>query len=146
MIRQATKYDIEAILGLLKNYRDAEIFGLAAKTTREDVMPVISEILAGRGVIFISEKETPRGLIIGYVSPNFWTPQTIEMHEVAFWVDPEYRGGTDAYRLINAYVEYGNKLKEEKRIDFFNVSKMSYSPDLKYDRFGFSKMHEVWIK
>ena len=147
MIRQATKYDIENIIEMLKHFRDADKFGIVKQNNNRDyIVAVLSEILAGKGIIFIAEKEKPVGMLIAMIMESFWNPLNKELHELAFWVEPEYRGGTHGFRLLKAYEQYGLELKQQKRIDCFYVTKMVDSPDLKYNKFGFEKLEENWVQ
>jgi N-acetylglutamate synthase-like GNAT family acetyltransferase len=147
LIRQATKYDIENIIEMLKHFRDADKFGIVKQNNNRDyIVAVLSEILAGKGVIFIAEKEKPVGMLIAMIMESFWNPLNKELHELAFWVEPEYRGGTHGFRLLKAYEQYGLELKQQKRIDCFYVTKMVDSPDLKYNKFGFEKLEENWVQ
>ena len=66
--------------------------------------------------------------------------------EMGFTVEKKYRGGSVGYRLLKNYCDYGEQLKKQKRIDFYTVSKMVNSPDLKYQKFGFNKLEEKWIQ
>ena len=147
MIRQANKYDIDNIIEMLKNYRDADTSGLVNKANdREYIVSILSQIIAGLGVILIAEKEKPVGLLIAIINLNIWNPDTVELHELAYWVEPEARNGTIGYRLLKAYCDYGDQLKQEGRINFYTISKMIESPDIKYHKFGFNKLEETWIK
>ena len=100
-------------------------------------------ILAGQGIIYI---EDGIGLIIGIVMPTIWCDKTLVLNELAWYVKPEFRHTTVGYRLLKAYVDYGKQLKEEGRIKMFTITKMVTSPDIKYGRFGFSKLDENWIQ
>jgi len=48
--------------------------------------------------------------------------------------------------LVKAYINYGNEVKKNGRIILFTLSKLSSSPNLKYDKFGFKKIDENWIQ
>jgi hypothetical protein len=48
--------------------------------------------------------------------------------------------------LLKAYVDYGKELKAQGRIQIFSIGKMVSSPDIKYDKFGFNKLDEIWIQ
>ena len=147
MIRQATKYDIDIIIEMLKHFRDADIFGIVKENNnKEYIVAVLSEILSGKGAIFIAEKDQPIGMLIGLILPSFWNPQILELHELAFWIEPEHRGGTHGFRLLKAYIDYANELKKNGRINNFYVTKMVDSPDIKYQKFGFKKLEENWIQ
>jgi len=56
------------------------------------------------------------------------------------------RNTSVGYRLLKKYVDYGNQLKQEGRIAMFAIAKMVTSPDVKYGKFGFSKLDENWIQ
>lgn len=132
---------------MLKHFRDADTFGIVKNNNnRAYIIAVLSEILAGKGVILIAEKEKPVGMLIAMIVDSFWNPNIKELHELAFWVEPEYRGGTHGFRLLKAYVDFGLQLKEQKRIDCFYVTKMVDSPDIKYNKFGFKKLEENWVQ
>lgn len=132
---------------MLKHFRDADKFGIVKQNNNRDyIVAVLSEILAGKGIIFIAEKEKPVGMLIAMIMESFWNPLNKELHELAFWVEPEYRGGTHGFRLLKAYEQYGLELKQQKRIDCFYVTKMVDSPDLKYNKFGFEKLEENWVQ
>lgn len=148
MIRQANKFDIQAIIELLKQYREsAPLDVLRCANNEKYITQFLSELLAGSGLIFVAEKD---GLIIGVliaaIIPNIWNPQARQCSEVAYWVDPEYRGGTAAYRLIAAYMSECDAMVKQGKIQFYTMTKMVNSPDLKYNKFGFSKLEETWVR
>lgn len=148
MIRQANKFDMEAIIRMLKSYRDnAPTEFLKTASDQEYIEKLLQGIIAGTGFILLAIKDDePIGMIIAAMHQNIWNPKVTQVSEVAFWVDIEYRGGTAAYKLIKAYIQQCEEWKQEKRIQFFSMSKMCNSPDLSYDKFGFSKLEETWIK
>jgi GNAT superfamily N-acetyltransferase len=147
MIRKANKFDIDAIVKMLIDYREhSPLNALRFANDREYIKQMLSNILAGAGVIFVSEKDGVLiGMLIAAKFPNIWNPEIIQCSEIAYWVDPEYRGGSSGYRLINAYLLECEELKKLNQINFYTVSKMVNSPDLKYDRFGFEKLEETWV-
>ena len=148
MIRQANKFDIDAIVKLLKQYRqDAPLDVLRYADDEEYIRKLLTELLAGMGVIFLAEKDhVVIGMLIAAIIPNIWNPKAKQCTEVAYWVDPEFRGGSAAYRLISAYVEECESMAKQGKINFYTISKMINSPDLKYNKFGFQKLEETWYK
>jgi len=57
VIRQATKYDIEQIIEMLKNYRDeAPVDKLREANDRNHIVNLLLQIFAGRGVVFLAEE------------------------------------------------------------------------------------------
>jgi N-acetylglutamate synthase-like GNAT family acetyltransferase len=148
MIRQANKFDISAIIELLKQYREAAPLNVLKYADDEQyIEQLLSELLAGSGIIFLAEKD---GLIIGMliaaIIPNIWNPKARQCSEVAYWVNPEYRGGTAAYRLITTYVSECEAMVKQGKIQFYTMTKMVNSPDLKYNKFGFNKLEETWFR
>lgn len=148
MIRHANKFDIDEIVRMLKAYRDnAPTQFLRDSSNQEHIEKLLSNIFAGAGFILLATKEEDViGMVIAAQHPNIWNPDIVQISEIAFWVDEAHRGGKTAYRLLHAYIQQCEELKQEKCISFFSVSKMSNSPDLSYDKFGFEKLEETWIK
>lgn len=144
MIRQATKYDKYQIINMLRQFRDeSPIQQYKDFNNEEYISRLIDQILAGRGVIFIKPDV---GFIAGLISPIVWCDKTLAMYELAWWVKPEHRKGTAGYRLLQAYIKHGNKLKEQGRIRLFTLSKLSNSPNLDYAKLGFVKTDENWMQ
>lgn len=148
MIRQANKFDMEAIVRMLKAYRDkAQAQFLRDSSNQEHIEKLITNILAGAGFILLAVKdEDPVGMVIAAQHPNIWNPEVMQVSEIAFWLDEEHRGGKSAHRLLHAYIQQCEEWKQENRIQFFSLSKMVNSPDLSYEKFGFEKLEETWIK
>jgi GNAT superfamily N-acetyltransferase len=148
MIRQANKYDMNAIVRMLKAYRDkAPTQFLRDSSNQEHIEKMLNNILAGAGFVLLGVKEDEAvGMVIAAQHPNIWNPDVMQVSEIAFWVDEEHRGGKIAHRLLHAYIQQCEEWKQENRIQFFSLSKMHNSPDLSYDKFGFEKLEETWIK
>jgi N-acetylglutamate synthase-like GNAT family acetyltransferase len=144
MIRQATKQDKKQIIELMQLFR-AESGIKQYKNLDNEIYwnKLLDTILAGAGIIFI---EDGVGLIMAIITPTIWCDKTLYMQELAWYVKPEQRNTSIGYRLLKKYVEYGNKLKNEGRISMFAIAKMVTSPDIKYGKFGFTKLDENWIQ
>jgi len=144
MIRQATKYDKTQIIELMKLFRaEAQIEQFNNLDNEPYWNKLLDTILAGAGVVFIEEG---KGLLMALISHTAWCDKTFQMYELAWYVKPEYRQTSVGYRLLKSYIEYGRKLKEDGRITMFTIAKMVSSPDIKYEKFGFSKLDESWIQ
>jgi hypothetical protein len=144
MIRQATKYDKTQIIEMMQLFRaESHIEQYKDLDNVEYWNRLLDSILSGQGIIYIEDNV---GLIIGIVMPTIWCDKTLVLSELAWYVKPEHRNTTVGYRLLKAYVEYGKELKRSGRIKMFTIAKMVTSPDIKYGRFGFSKLDEIWIQ
>lgn len=146
MIREANQFDIPVILDMLRQYRDQTPLAFLKEADDADYMTVIlTEIMAGRGLVLVSETAKINGMLIAGINPSAWSPKHLVMTEMAYWVNPDARGGTAAHRLLKEYVMRGAAFKKQGRIAAFFISKMANSPDLKYGRFGFTKLEEFWV-
>lgn len=148
MIRHANKFDIQEIIRMLKAFREkAPAQYLRDANNQEHIEKLFNNILAGAGFILLAIKEDdPVGMLIAAQHQNIWNPEVVQVSEIAFWVNEEYRGGKFAHKLLHAYIQQCEEWKQEKRIHFFSLSKMVNSPDLSYEKFGFEKLEETWIK
>ena len=144
-VRDATPFDVPVILDMLRQYREQTPLPFLHEVDDEVyITGLLTEIMAGRGVALLAEGEKIDGMLLAQVASSAWSPAHLIMTEMAYWVNPEARGGTAGHRLLNAYVEHGQALKDEGRIAAFFISKMVNSPDLDYAKFGYSKVEETW--
>lgn len=145
-IRQGDRWDMPDICELLRHYRSATPWKRMAEVDDEQwVTKLLSNILAGAGVIFVAEEQGQIvGMLLAIKNTNIWDPKIYMLQELAYWVEPEYRGGTAGYKLIKSYIDHCNELKQSGAIAGYTISKMVNSPDLDYGRFGFEKLEEQW--
>lgn len=144
MIRQATKHDKKQIIDLMKLFRKESGIKQYENLNNEDYWNrMLDTILAGAGVVFIEDEV---GLIMAIITPTIWCDKTLYMQELAWYVKPEKRNTSIGYRLLKKYIEYGNKLKQDGRIAMFAIAKMPTSPNIKYEKFGFTKLDENWMQ
>tara|TARA_R110000822_G_scaffold229017_1_gene361287 strand:- start:185 stop:616 length:432 start_codon:yes stop_codon:yes gene_type:complete len=143
MIRQATKHDKKQIIDLIRLIRDESEIEELQFENEEQWNRLLDTMLAGAGIIYI---EDGKGLIMGLITPSVWCDKSLILHEVMWFVKKEYRKSTIGYRLFDAYVKYGKKLKDEKRIKYFVMGKLPTSPNIKYEKYGFKKTDESWIQ
>jgi L-amino acid N-acyltransferase YncA len=147
MIRKANRFDIPAVLDMLRQYRsETPLEFLKDANDAEYVTQMLNELIAGRGVVLLAEIDDKSvGMMIAAVMPSIWSPKHFVLTEFAYWVEPEHRGSTAGYRLLRAYLDEAIALKDAGRICNAFISKMVNSPDLKFSRFGFSKLEEFWV-
>lgn len=146
-IRIANKFDAPQIIEMLKHFRsETPIPEMNDCNDEEYISKLIRQLILGMGIIYVAEKDSKVvGMIIGVKGPSIWDQNLIMLREMAFWVEPEYRGSTAGYKLIIAYNKYAEQLKQNKQITTYTMTKMSTSPDLDFGRFGYKKAEEVWV-
>jgi N-acetylglutamate synthase-like GNAT family acetyltransferase len=146
IVRRANPFDIPVLLDMLRRYRKlTPLAFLAEADDAEYVTRLLTELMAGKGVVLVVENDGVVGMLAASISASIWSPKHFLMTELAYWVEPECRGGTAGYRLLAEYRKIGEQMKEEKRICNFLISKMSNSPNLQYQKFGFDKLEEFWV-
>ena len=146
-IRHANKFDFPQILALLHTFKYEGPSSLGNSFNNEKHVELIfAQILAGRGVALIAEKDgLIVGMLLGIIDSLLWDPDTRVLSELVYYVDKQNRKGTAGYRLLAEYVKEGNKLIDEGRITFFSLGLLSNSPELKLEKFGFRKAEEIWV-
>lgn len=146
IVRRATPFDVPVLLDMLRRYRKlTPLAFLAEADDAEYVTNLLTEMMAGKGVVLVVDNDGIVGMLLASISPSIWSPKHFLMTELAYWVEPESRGGTAGYRLLAEYKKIGEQMKSEKRICNFLISKMSNSPNLQYQKFGFDKLEEFWV-
>lgn len=147
VVRDASPRDFSAILDMLRRGREIAPFEfLRQANDAGHITQQLTELLAGRGLVLVSEVDGQlTGFMLASIDASFWTPKAILMIELAYWVEPEFRNGVSAHRLITEYCARGEKMKAKGRIDHFVIGKTSKSPDLSFEKFGFQKLEEFWV-
>lgn len=144
MIRIANKFDTDQVKGLLRQFAEESPFDWCHDyQDMEHIDAMLTRIMAGQGAIFLEEG---KGFLMAMVMPNIWTSKVLMLHELAWYVKPEHRGGTTGLRLLKAYIEFGKQLKAQGRVKAFSLSKMPSSPKMKYEKYGFKQHDENWFQ
>jgi N-acetylglutamate synthase-like GNAT family acetyltransferase len=143
-IRLANKFDIPQLAEMLRHYRDSgTIKGLNVEN-EETGMKILTAIIVGLGIALVSEKgDKLTGMLLAIKSPFMWDSNKLIMSEIAYWVEPEYRGSTAGYRLLAKYVEHCDNLKDSGVIVNYTMSQMT-GQDLDYSKFGLKPVETTW--
>jgi len=144
MIRHATKFDVPRLIEMLWHYHDSGSIDNLSVINDKSAMKILSVIIAGGGIALVSEKNNIiTGMLLAICVPYLWDNTKLVMNEVAYWVEPEYRGSTAGYKLLKKYVELCDDMKDEGRIQFYTMSQMN-GQHLNYERFGFKPIEQTW--
>lgn len=146
-IRHANKFDFPEILAMLHRFKMQGPTQISNSFSNEEyVATVYAHIMAGRGLALVAEKDGKlAGMLIGMIDSIIWDPDTRILREIVYWVDEEYRGSTAGYRLLAQYVKEAQEMVDEGRITAYSMVKMTNSPALKFEKFGFVKTEEVYV-
>lgn len=145
-IIEANKFHIPIIIEMLKHYKEVTPISFFKDITNEEyISGLLTHILAGRGVILLSYKDdVPTGMLLAFIDTSIWDNKLCVLKELAYWVEPQFRGTTAGYRLLSKYNEVAQSLLDVGRIKTWTISKMVNSPDLDYSKLGYRKVEETW--
>jgi hypothetical protein len=144
MIYRATKFHKPIIIDLMTKFADeSPIDYCHSYSDMEYGNKLLDEIFAGRGAIFLADDY---GILMSMILPCIWSDKIFGLHELAWYVTPEKRGGMAGYKLIKEYNKFGELLKTTGRIKYYTMSRLVTSPDMDYSRFGYRKQDEIWIQ
>jgi N-acetylglutamate synthase-like GNAT family acetyltransferase len=147
MIRHATKYDMPALLEMMRDYSaQAPQEAIKNKDVHNEahVKQVFTNMLAGKGFVLIDDEQ--RGFIAAMVTTNIWCPEVYELHELAWWVKPEHRTGTLGGRLWREFNRIAQDMIEDGRIDVACTSVLANSQFIDYSKRGYKLMQATFFK
>lgn len=145
-IRLAEKHDLPYVLEMLRHFRDnSPVPKIKECNNEEYINSLYHSIIVGGGVAYVADVDKPVGIIMGYIAPSIWDPSIQILNELVYWVEPEHRHTTIAYRLLVNYNNKANELLNDNRIQMYTMQKMINSPDLDYSKFGYRKIEEIWV-
>jgi len=151
-IRNYSPFDNAKVHDMIRNFqasiRTINDYGYSYNPNRLDEILQSCRASNGLGgICLIAETDYKEviGLLLAIKLPNIWNPQIHLMHELAFWIEPNFRGGRLAYELIDTYTNHCLNLQATKHISSFTIISMEDS-ELDYSHFGFKKWQEEWIQ
>lgn len=144
MIRPINKFDLPDLRKMMRMFRSESPLSFLHDIDNEAYFDeIVLRIVAGAGIGFIDEQ---KGFILGMIAPSLWCDKTLVLYELAWYVKPEYRNGLLGPKLLKRYLSEAKAIKSSGRIKAFTMAKMATSPNIKYDKLGFSKLEEIWIQ
>jgi len=145
-IVEANKFHIPIIIEMLKHYRSVTPVSFFKDIDDEKyITGILTQMLLGKGVVLLSYKDdTPTGMLLAFIDNSIWDNKLCILRELAYWVEPEFRGTSAGYRLLSKYNEVAQSLSDMGRIKTWTISKMVNSPDLDYGKLGYRKIEETW--
>jgi N-acetylglutamate synthase-like GNAT family acetyltransferase len=148
IIREANRFDLPAIVEMLKNFRAATPLECMNECDNvQHISMLLHTALVGGGIALVAldNQVRPIGMIIGLIEQNIWDQNIYALRELCFWVEPEQRNTSAGYRLLHEYTRLAKQMVNAGRITMFTMTKMTNSPDLKLQKFGYEKVEETWV-
>ena len=147
MIRKATRNEIPILVGMMQEYSKQSPVPVLQSVEVHDVDHVgnlFLQMISGRGFVLIDEHY--RGFLAAIITNNVWCPSVRELHELAWWVKPEYRESTIGGRLWKEFNDRAGQMIKEKRIDFACTSVLANSPLIDYTKRGYQVMEATFFR
>ena len=151
-IRLANKFDMPFLLKVLREYQqqnDLPVTSLNSfiEVKDEYIGKLFHHILLGGGLALIDEEDNkPNGIFLGICNSNIWDPSVVTLNHLLLWVDPKSRNSNSALKLIRSYNQNAEKMIKENKIKAYTFTKAYHLKKLNFERMGFSKAEETWIK
>jgi N-acetylglutamate synthase-like GNAT family acetyltransferase len=148
MIRSAGYKDTKVIVELLQHFLSETAYsqGQAAANNVEHLSKIAWATLQN-GNIWLAEADGKSvGLLAAIREQNMWSPKSVQMREICWFVLPEYRSGTIGGRLFKTYCETADSLLESGKIDGYFTTKMSTTDNIDLSRRGFRLTEQTFIK
>ena len=144
-MRYASKYDMPHLIEMMKAYADeAGIETLKQNQNEGHVKTLFFEMIKGRGFVLIDDQF--RGFLAAYVTRNFWNSSVKELHEVGWWVMPEYRNTSVGGRLWLRFNKLAQDMLDQNRVQVVLTSLMHNSPEIDYTRYKFKPMQATFFR
>ena len=144
-MRYATKYDMPHLIEMMKAYaNEAGIETLKQNQNEGHVKTLFYEMIKGRGFVLIDDQF--RGFLAAYVTSNFWNSSVKELHEVAWWVVPEFRDTSVGGKLWLRFNKLAQDMLDQKRVQIVCTSLMPNSPNIDYTRYKFKPMQATFFR
>jgi hypothetical protein len=147
MIRKATPFDMPALIALMRGYVSEAPLDVLKEDEFHDqphVQALLASLMAGRGFILIDD--AGRGFIAAVINSNVWCPSLMELHELAWWVQPEHRGGTLGGRLWKEFDLLAQDYLACGRAQVVCSSTISNSPKINYMKRGYRLMQTTYSR
>ena len=152
MIKYAEFSDIPEIYRMLVAFGESANFPLyhgeaeniAEQVIYERIHRVIHEGIAL--VSLVNDERQLNGMLLAVLCNDHWKPESRFVHELAWWVDPDYRRGTTGYRLLAAYQEICDDMMNRGVIEYYNISTLAESPVSSLQKRGWEPLQTTWKK
>lgn len=133
------------LIDMMKAYADeAGIETLKQNQNERHVQELFFQMIKGRGFVLIDDQF--RGFLAAYVISNFWNNSVKELHEVGWWVMPEYRNTSVGGRLWLRFNKLAQDMLDQNRVQVVCTSLMHSSPNIDYTKYNFKPMQATFFR
>ena len=145
MIRLAQNDDIDELVELCREFHNLSRFrslGFHAEKVREMFE---QSIPADDRLVIAYERD---GKVVGFFAGmvmQHWCSEGVSAHEMAFYIQPAYRGGLGAAKMINAYIHWAEEMGAIMTMAGITCGINDITGLRLYERLGFKKSGTLLI-
>lgn len=145
VVRRATTDDLVPMSEMGQRFLAASPFAGAA--TVLEVRAALSSLVREQyRACWVDEHHgTYRGLLIAALAPMWFSPATLVAVELAWWVDPEFRGSTAGVRLLEAFEAWAHT-KGATRLAMSTLPDLGTTAQLMLEERGYRLVEKSWAK
>jgi hypothetical protein len=149
-IRPANKFDLPYFIDLIHKINEqnelTENFNIKMELDDDYINTIFTSVIHGAGICYIAESDTYIGIIMGVISPNTWSPSTLMLHEMLYYVDPEYRFTKAGYLLFKEFNKKADELLKEKRIKHICITAPHTLVEKDFSKYGYRLSEKTWVR
>lgn len=146
IVRPATRADIPRIVEMGRRFYAASGYEAIAPASDASIAGLAILTMDGAGVMLVAESE---GKVIGmvclFIEPFTFNPAVTVATELAWWIEPECRGGLLASRMMDAQED----ACRAKGAQWVRMAKLPTSPpqvDALYERRGYQPGDSYYMR
>lgn len=143
MIRQATEHDIDHIIPLAVKFWEIASFNIPFD---EESTRYTLEMSLDQALLTVADDGKIVGFACGLMSPCVANFEYKVAHEIAFWLEKEYRGSGLGQKLVKSLED----LAREANATLFNVAALYFASSDKaeaiYKKHGYIKTETCYTK
>lgn len=107
----------------------------------------IQSIHQSGGILLIARHQAdPSGMIISARHPDTWLPDVWIQSELAWWVEPDHRGGTTGYRLLKEYTRIADQQLASGFVQDIHLTTLMSSPVRDLESRGWTPVETHWSR
>ena len=148
IVRTAEFSDYEAIKSFMIDFANANPFsGLQQPQHNDTYANRVIDGIRKQGVALVAEADgNIVGMLLAMIQGDMWLPEVKSMREIAWWVDPEYRGSKAGAKLLKEYVGVGDQLVEAGVISAYTITTLGMGDHLNMQKRGWTPIETNFVR
>lgn len=148
IVRGAQFDDYEAIKRFMIAFANANPFkGLHQPEHNDTYANRLIDKIRKQGVALVAEQDGEIiGMLLAMINGDMWLPEVKTLREIAWWVDPEYRGSSAGGKLLAEYNRIGELMVEKDIISAYTITTLGMSDHLNLQKRGWHAIETNFVK